>query len=142
MTHEWTTATLKELITTVMDERDRRYEQRWLAADTAVQAAFAAAEKANQRSEAAQQNHNAQANAYREQLREQAATMLPRELFERAHHRLEQDIDELRTFVSESTGRLSQSQRSEDISLTRLGIFLLSALSFISIALSLYATFH
>jgi hypothetical protein len=156
----WNTATLKEFIqnelhgfASLMAERDRRYNERFDAQEKAVSAALAAAEKAvtaafdaantaTQRADEAQTTHNLATNQYREQLREQAATLTPREVFERAISRIESDIGDLRKFVNQSTGRQGATDRGEEMSLTRLGIVLLAGLSFISIGLSLYATFH
>ena len=70
-------------------ERDRRYEERYVAQEKAVlaalaaqekltNAAFASAEKAVAKAEDAQKDYNARSNEFRGQLDDQAKTLMPR----------------------------------------------------------------
>ena len=78
-----------EATKTIMDERDRLYDTRFRAADTAVSAAlsaqekqttlvFQASEKAIVKAEEAQREYNIRSNEFRGQLDDQAKTLMPR----------------------------------------------------------------
>ena len=73
-----------------LEERDRRYTERFAASETAVNAALVSAkdavaaalasqEKAGSKAEAAQQSYNERSNEFRGQLDDQAKRLMPRE---------------------------------------------------------------
>jgi hypothetical protein len=77
------------LVMRLLDERDRRYEERFVAANVAVSAAlvaqekqtaaaFLASEKAIVKAEDAQREYNIRSNEFRGQLDDQAKTLMPR----------------------------------------------------------------
>ncbi len=114
---------LREFLERVMDERDRRYEDRFKAQETAVSsalaaqkeltsAAFAASEKAIVKAEAAQTSYNERSNEFRGQLDDQAKTLIPRTeadarffSFEEKLSTLRGDVSGLRESRSDATGR-------------------------------------
>lgn len=82
----------------ILDERDRRYEQR-----------FAAQEKAIEVAQAAQLRHDERANGLQIKLDEQHKTFLnqliTKDEYERRHQDLVDKIDQLRDFKSDIDGR-------------------------------------
>jgi len=94
---------LKEL----MEERDRRYEDRFNAQQKAVEAALAAAEKqtlaafnsgekAIAKQEAAQTSYNERTNEFRGQLFDQARLFMPRSEAEAGVKQVSSELDRLR----------------------------------------------
>jgi len=61
---------LKDHLLAIMDERDRRYAERDLAAKEAVRAALAAAEKASEKTEAALKEYKIGANEWRDTVKD------------------------------------------------------------------------
>lgn len=127
---------LKELIgvelrsvRVVMEERDRRYEERFRAQEVAVATAltaikeqtaanFAASEKAIGKAENAQADYNVRSNEFRGQLDDQAKTLLPRAeaaaRFGNQDEKFEQirkDIASLRESRSEGGGKEKSSDK-------------------------------
>lgn len=74
----WTVDTLHAYLQRLMNERDTRYEQRFIAQEKASEAAIASAAEAVKKAEAAQEKRNEAANEFRGQLADQAATLMPR----------------------------------------------------------------
>ena len=114
---------LREEYKTLMNERDRRYEDRFKAQEAAVAAAlvsqermttnaFASSEKAIQKAETSQTIYNERSNEFRGQLADQAKTLIPRTEAEN-HFRgydekledLKRSIADLRESRSSSAGR-------------------------------------
>jgi len=67
-----------EALRLIVDERDRRYEARFVAIEEAVSVRFAASEKAISKAEDAQREYNVRSNEFRGQLDDQAKTLMPR----------------------------------------------------------------
>lgn len=61
-----------------MDERDRRYEERFVAMDEKTSLALAASEKAVVKAEMATEKRFDSVNEFRDTLRDQASQLLPR----------------------------------------------------------------
>ncbi len=85
----WTVDSLKELMMAVLEEMDRRYEQRFeaqqvalrdalISSEKAVNAALNAAERAVSKAELASERRFESINEFRGQLADQAATLMPR----------------------------------------------------------------
>jgi hypothetical protein len=81
--------TIREYLVSIIEERDRLYDTRFKAAETAVSAAlaaqeksvtaaFSASEKAIVKAEDAQRDYNQRSNEFRGQLDDQAKTLMPR----------------------------------------------------------------
>jgi len=129
----------------LMNERDKRYEERHIADVQAVQAAlvsadkqvttaFSASEKAVNKSEEAQKDYNIRSNEFRGQLDDQAKTLMPRieaiGKFDAIEKRLEEtkarydlEIASLREFRSDIGGRNSattEDRAQGNIDTTRL----------------------
>ena len=94
-----------------MDERDRRYEERFKAQEAAVTVAlssmekitaatFASSEKAIDKAEAAQKDKNEMSNEFRGQLRDQADRFMPRLEAESKQNAMDDKIDALREEVA------------------------------------------
>jgi len=62
----------------IMDERDRRYEDRFKAMDEKTSLALTASEKAVTKAELATEKRFDSVNEFRDTLRDQAATLMPR----------------------------------------------------------------
>jgi hypothetical protein len=62
----------------LMDERDRRYEERFVAMDEKTSLALAASEKAVVKAEMATEKRFDSVNEFRDTLRDQASQLLPR----------------------------------------------------------------
>jgi hypothetical protein len=74
----WTVETVLTHLTDVGDERDRRYEQRFVAQALATDAALAAAERAVLKAEAAAEKRFEGVNEFRATLSDQQRTLIPR----------------------------------------------------------------
>jgi hypothetical protein len=124
----------------LFDERDRRYEQRFeaqekavdtamVAAEKAVNAALAAAKEAVNKAEISQDKRNLEQNEFRGQLKDQAATLMPRAEYETNHAQVRELIeinrnvtDGLRQEILKLAGRQSYDDRRETLSTPRLAL--------------------
>lgn len=97
--HGWTFKTLLPHILSVIEANDRRYVEMFMAADKAVAAALAAAEKAvnaaltaanraTEKAEETQRRVNEGQNEFRQQLKDQAATFITRDVLDSVIARL------------------------------------------------------
>jgi hypothetical protein len=75
---EWTVATLHALMVSILDERDKRYAQRFTDLETALRAALAASEKAIGKAEVATERRFEGVNEFRQTLSDQAAQFMTR----------------------------------------------------------------
>ena len=82
---------------TVMDERDVRYEQRFKAMDEKTSLALTASEKAVAKAEIATEKRFDSVNEFRGQLKDQAATLVPRAEAESRFKGLEEKIEAIKT---------------------------------------------
>ena len=116
----------------LMNERDKRYEERHIADVQAVQAAlvsadkqvttaFSASEKAVNKSEEAQKDYNVRSNEFRGQLDDQAKTLMPRtealsrfETIDKRSEERKQQVDDAITDLRALIGNLRES-RSEGV---------------------------
>lgn len=105
----------------LMDERDLRYSKMAEASEKAVAAAlgaaekltntaFAASEKAITKAEAAQSSYNASTNEFRGQLRDQAATLMPRFEADQRFSGLEQRFSEFKDSMLSEIANLRESR--------------------------------
>lgn len=89
----WTFATLLRHLLVIVDANDRRYVEMFVAADKAVAAALAAAEKtvqaaltaadrATNKAEESQLRVNTSQNEFRQQLKDQAAAFITRDMLD------------------------------------------------------------
>jgi hypothetical protein len=114
------TVELREHFESLLREMDLRYQQRFdaqqkaleaalLAQEKAVQTAMIAAEKAVAKAEVAAEKRFDSTNEFREQLRDQAATLMPRSEAESRLGALAEKIDDLKALAyvvqGRSTGR-------------------------------------
>jgi hypothetical protein len=111
----WTVDTLRSHVLEVIGEHDRRYEQRFLAQESAVQAALVAQEKAVNaaliaadravaKAEQAQERRNEATNEFRGQLADQAATLMPRREAEQSIATLRDQMGVLQNFDARLLG--------------------------------------
>lgn len=134
MTHD-EEVRLRDYLERIIDERDRRYEDRFKAQETAVyaalsanreltNAAFASSEKAIVKAEDAQRDYNQRSNEFRGQLDDQAKRLISREevgirfasvedkietratSIEEKIDEVKRDINALRDFKSNIQGRI------------------------------------
>jgi small-conductance mechanosensitive channel len=100
----WTTDTLHSHLTelleaqrvhlqAVIDERDKRYDQRMTDAEKAVQAALKTAEKATDKADQATEKRFDNTNEFRQQLNDQAGTLYPRSEAETRFRALSDRLD-------------------------------------------------
>jgi hypothetical protein len=75
---DWTVATLHVFLMSVLDERDKRYAQRFADLETALRAALAASEKAIGKAEIATERRFESVNEFRQTLTDQAAQFMTR----------------------------------------------------------------
>lgn len=103
---------IRELIKTTIDERDKRYEDRFKASETAVaaalqaqkeavNAAFAASKEAIGKAEMAQTAYNERSNEFRQALDDQARLQLSRTEAEQQFRSGEQKIEDLKKRVGD-----------------------------------------
>ena len=80
----------------IMDERDRRYEDRFKAMDEKTSLALNASEKAVSKAEMATEKRFDSVNEFRAQLKDQAATLMPREETFTKFNAIEEKIEDLK----------------------------------------------
>jgi hypothetical protein len=120
----WTTDTLRAHLTDVINERDKRYEQRFLAQESAVQsalvaqekavnAALTAADRAVAKAEQAQERRNEATNEFRGQLADQAATLMPRreveQLFSSLHAEMDAELKAVNAKADSNANRIENA---------------------------------
>ena len=115
---------LREEYKTLMNERDRRYEDRFKAQEAAVAAAlvsqermttnaFAASEKAIQKAETSQTIYNERSNEFRGQLADQAKTLIPRTEAENHFQGYDEKLEDLKRSIADlRESRSSSAGRS------------------------------
>lgn len=92
----------------IMDERDRRYEERFKAMDEKTGLALTSSEKAVAKAETATEKRFDAVNEFRGQLKDQAATLLQRTEAEAKFHAIEEKIESLKS------GGVAQSRWTAD----------------------------
>jgi hypothetical protein len=108
--------TLRRFILDRMDERDRRYGERFDAQEKAVAAALAAAEKAVTKAEIATEKRLEGLNELRQLANDQAANFMPKTESEIRLAALGKEIDDLRTSRDVGMGR----QKGIELSMSTL----------------------
>jgi hypothetical protein len=88
----------------LMDERDRRYEERFKSIDEKTGLALTGAEKAVSKAEVATEKRFDAVNEFRGQLKDQAATLIPRAEVETRFQGITKDIDDLKHSMGLSAG--------------------------------------
>jgi hypothetical protein len=101
----WTVGTLRRFILDRMDERDRRYGERFDAQEKAVAAALAAAKEAVTKAEVATEKRLEGLNELRKMSSDQASLFMPKTEAEIRLAALGKDVDDLRTSRDVGTGR-------------------------------------
>ena len=143
----WTVDTLRDFILRLIGEHDKRYEQRFLAQESAVQSALTAAEKAVNaaliaadravaKAEQAQERRNEATNEFRGQLADQAATLMPRREVETVLAALDARVKIIEGATERTSGRAAGS--SESRAHTTVTINQLIAVSAALVALLVY----
>jgi hypothetical protein len=102
----------------LMDERDRRYEDRFTAMDEKTGLALTSSEKAVAKAETATEKRFDAVNEFRGQLKDQAATLLPRSEASVEFISLRKDLEELKKSVTMSQGRTSGFNASWGIAIS------------------------
>lgn len=129
MTGTETTDALLEKIAnlrTLMDERDRRYEERFKAMDEKTGLALTSSEKAVAKAETATEKRFDAVNEFRGQLKDQAATLMPRAEADSKFLSMTKEIEELKKSANTAQGRSSGFSASWGIAVS---------LAFVAIAL-------
>ncbi len=104
--HQWEIS-IRDYLEQLINERDRLYDIRFRAAETAVTAAlsaqekatasaFSASEKAVLKAEDAQKDYNQRSNEFRGQLDDQAKTLMPRAEVQQIMKSVEEKLDGLK----------------------------------------------
>ncbi len=101
----WTLPTLHAHLLTILEERDKRYGQRFTDLETALRAALAASEKAINKAEIATERRFESVNEFRASLSDQAANFITRSESEAATARNSERIQELMDRINRSEGR-------------------------------------
>lgn len=110
-----------EQLYTLINERDRQYQQRFegqekavnaalIAAKEAVNAALAAAKEAVNKAETANEKRLDNQNEFRGQLKDQASTLLPRNEADIRFKAIESDLQRINNAVIAGTGRFEGVQ--------------------------------
>src|ERR1700722_14136608 len=80
----------------IMDERDRRYEDRFKAMDEKTSLALTSSEKAVTKAELATEKRFDSVNEFRDTLRDQAATLMPRNESEAKFAAINEKFDDIK----------------------------------------------
>ncbi len=91
----WTTDTLKAYCERLLDEHDRRYEQRFISQQSAVQDALRAASIAVDKAEATAEKWRQNANEWRGTLSDRDRLLIPRIEAEQRLHALDEKINSI-----------------------------------------------
>lgn len=118
----WTTDSLKEHVEALMNERDRRYEQRFQAQEAAVKAAIHSADRANSKAEAAMEKRFDGVNEFRQTLSDQAGQFITRQEVETMFKPLDSKVDENKDTLKEIVGRASGLHASWGYTVGAVGI--------------------
>jgi len=89
----------------IIDERDRRYQERFEASTRAVEAAFASAKEAVAKAELSAERRFESVNEFRAQLGDQASSFLTRREYEAKHEALEVTVSEMARRITRAEGR-------------------------------------
>jgi hypothetical protein len=81
----------------LMDERDRRYDERFKATDERTNLALVSSEKAVAKAEIATEKRFDAVNEFRGQLKDQAATLMPRAEVDTRFNALAEKIESIKT---------------------------------------------
>jgi hypothetical protein len=108
----WTLDSLKAHYDTLLTEKDLRYEQRFQAQQLGIRDALASAERAVSKADAATEKRFDGQNEFRDQLRDQAATFMPRAEYDRAHNDLVERVDQMRGAFTDRLAQLDLAVRT------------------------------
>jgi hypothetical protein len=142
---------LREYFESLLKEIDLRYQQRFdaqqkaleaalLAQEKAVQTAMIAAEKAVAKAEVAAEKRFDSNNEFREQLRDQASTLMPRAEAENRLASLSEKIDDLKTTLSALQGQGLQAQ-GRSTGRNDIWVYAVSAAGFVAAIIAIVAKF-
>lgn len=129
----WTVDTLRSHLSTIINERDRRYGERFDAQENAVAAALQAAKEAVNKAETAAEKRFDAVNEFRGQLADQAATFMPREVAETQMAGIRRSTEANTERLNIAFGSSTQMDRSKDNS-TR---WILAAIGFALVAVQI-----
>jgi hypothetical protein len=107
----WTVNTLRRYITDRMDERDRRYGERFEAQERAVSAALASAKEAVSKAEIATERRLETLNELRQMNTDMATSLMPKVEAEIRLSALGKEIDSLRSSRDVGVGRFAGKER-------------------------------
>jgi hypothetical protein len=102
----WTVDTLLSL----MNERDQRYDQRFVAQEKAVTVAIEGAKTAGLKAENAMEKRFDNTNEWRQTLNDRDIKLLPRVEYDRAHIDLEKRLEEYKKSIDDRLSRLTEVQ--------------------------------
>jgi hypothetical protein len=91
----------------IVDERDRRYEDRFKATDDRTGLALTSSKEAVGKAELATEKRFDSVNEFRGQLKDQAATLLPRAEADAKFNSMTKEIEELKKVINTSQGKSS-----------------------------------
>lgn len=100
----WTVDTLRVHLERLINEQSKYSDERFRAADKAVEAALLAAEKAVNKAETAAARRFEAVNEFRGQLADQAATLMPRNEAETRINAMSEKLNDLSARVDKSAG--------------------------------------
>lgn len=101
---KWTIETVREHVLSLLAERDRQYDQRFIAQEKAVQTAMNAAERAVSKAETAAEKRFDAVNEFRATLADQQRTLMPRAEAELQFGRITSLEKELTTMRGHGSG--------------------------------------
>jgi hypothetical protein len=102
---DWTLGTLRRHVIDLMDERDRRYAERFEAQEKAVGAAISAADKAVTKAETSTEKRFDSTNEFRQTLTDQAATFVTKVEYAANYNIMIKDMDLIKSQLTSMQGR-------------------------------------
>jgi hypothetical protein len=132
---EWTITTLHAHLAVLLDERDRRYSQRFTDLETALRAALAASERAIAKAEAATERRFEGVNEFRQTLSDQAATFVTRAESTATIAHVTERVQELTDRVNRTEGRAGGVSASVAL-LVSLGSLLVASVAVVVMLLT------
>ena len=126
-----------QALCTKLDDRDANMRDRESASRDAIKAAFNAAEKAAEKTELALKEYKVSANEWRDTVKDLVSKMITRPDVERELKVLDEKIDDLRDYRSNTEGRAVEKVDIRHQSNWSTGLTIVAVMSAISIIISL-----
>jgi len=127
----WTLEAAMQHLTAIIEESDRRYEERFAALEAKIDAAAGSADRALGKAESAYEKRFDSMNEFREAMGDQQRTYLPRGEFEITHGAIQKQVDELSRCANARTSEGSGVKMGWSLALALIAVVIAIAALFV-----------